>query len=131
MDTRGRLTTLPVAPAAYSSPRLSPDGSKIAVSIGGDQPRSDIWIVDTVRGTRLRLTSEGGRFPAWSSDGRTVTFTTYGRTGGGLARTPADGSGAAVRLAESPSIQQVPVPSSGGKTMVFARLVAVSGRFQS
>ncbi|MGH9387213.1 MAG: hypothetical protein ACRD2N_23330, partial [Vicinamibacterales bacterium] len=41
------------------------------------------------------------------------------------------GSGAAVRLAESPSIQQVPVPSSGGKTMVFARLVAVSGRFQS
>jgi eukaryotic-like serine/threonine-protein kinase len=61
-DNYGRLTALPATPAAYVSPRLSPDGSRIAVAVEGDERRSEIWIVDTARGTRLLLTPQGGRF---------------------------------------------------------------------
>jgi hypothetical protein len=137
IDTRGRLTALPSAPASYSSPRISSDGSRIAVSIAGDDRRSDIWIIDSVRGTRIRLTSQGGTSPAWSADGREIIFTTSGfsnETYGALARMPSDGSGAPKLVVETPgaSSQQLrAIGSWGGTTMVFARLAGVRGRLHS
>jgi len=54
--------------------RLSPDGSRVAVEIGG--PTADIWVYDVVRNTRTRLTfdAEDDGTPIWSSDGKRVYF---------------------------------------------------------
>ncbi len=72
-------TVEPVDPAwqgEFGSPSISPDGGRVAVTIQG--PKSmDIWIKRLDRGPHTRLTLDGGRndFPAWTPDGRSVTFT--------------------------------------------------------
>ena len=54
------------APSAYVYPRLSPDGTRIALTIADQE--HDIWIWDLVRETPLtRLTF--GRRPRWVSPG--------------------------------------------------------------
>jgi len=61
----------------YLVPRLSPDGSRLAVEIfAGTQGIGDIWIFDLARGTSTRLTfgpySQGN--PVWSPDGKTIYY---------------------------------------------------------
>ncbi|MEC4688706.1 MAG: hypothetical protein VST64_10440, partial [Nitrospirota bacterium] len=46
----------------YSLPRFSPDGQRVALTIGAAGGR-DIWIYELVRGTLTRLTFEGGSYP--------------------------------------------------------------------
>ena len=60
---------------AIGSPRLSPDGTRLAVVVQGLESR-DIWVTQLDQGQRLRLTLDGDRndYPAWSPDGRSVTF---------------------------------------------------------
>jgi eukaryotic-like serine/threonine-protein kinase len=74
VDREGRATLLSETRAAYTHPRLSRDGRRLAVAIESENG-SDIWIYDLDRGTRARLTSGGvNRFPVWSSDGRQITY---------------------------------------------------------
>jgi len=60
----------------FGSPVLSPDGTRLAVAIQGQESK-DIWVIQLDRGSRLRLTLDGARndFPTWTPDGRSVTFT--------------------------------------------------------
>jgi hypothetical protein len=79
---------------------LSPDGSRLAVAIAGE-PVSDIWIKQLDRGPLSRLTFE--EFlkyrPAWSPDGRSVTYIVDpGNNDASLYRKRADGGGIAERL---------------------------------
>jgi serine/threonine protein kinase len=62
VDQNGKEESLGAAPNFYSSPRLSPDGTKVALSITeGLTP--NIWIWDLVRKTLARLTfDENGSF---------------------------------------------------------------------
>jgi Tol biopolymer transport system component len=56
-------------------PALSPDGTRLAVSIAGEVS-TDVWVKQLDRGPSLRLTLEGSRssYPTWTPDGRSVTF---------------------------------------------------------
>ncbi len=74
VDRQGQTQPLPAPSQFYSTPRLSPDGQRVAVSIGsGDQ--ADIWVYDLERKTLTRLTFQGGaQYPAWTPDGKRVTF---------------------------------------------------------
>ena len=77
--------------ADYETPRFSPDGRRIAVSIG-NADGTDIWVQDRVGGTFTRVTTAGiNRAPEWSPDGKRVLFkaiTAEGRTSGAYGRTP-------------------------------------------
>jgi len=58
----------------YQFPRISPDGTKVALSIAGENA-VDIWIRDLVRKTLTRLTFDGSEMvPVWSQDGKRVAF---------------------------------------------------------
>jgi hypothetical protein len=51
-------------------PRLSPDGRRAVVQI-----ITDLWLYDLDRGTRTRLTFDGGSADAvWTPDGKRITF---------------------------------------------------------
>jgi serine/threonine-protein kinase len=85
-------------PAAYSTPRFSPDGQRVAVSVLGSAG-SDIWIYDIPRNTFTRLTSDENSIrPEWSADGRWVIYISGVGTNATVRRQPADGSGPAELL---------------------------------
>jgi serine/threonine protein kinase len=78
LDRSGKTLGTVGAPAIYSHPELSPDARRIAVERTDPQTQNqDIWIIDALRGTLNRLTSDPGtdRFPVWSSAGDRIFFT--------------------------------------------------------
>ena len=69
VDREGREEPLPAEPRAYTYPRISPDGTRVALDVR-DQER-DIWIWDVARETLTRLTFDAGPdfYPVWTPDG--------------------------------------------------------------
>lgn len=70
----GQTAALWDEPAFYQYPRVSPDGGRLAVTVseGAD---ADIWVFDTERGTKTRLTNGGYNGNAvWHPDGRYIVF---------------------------------------------------------
>ena len=112
-DRSGRLESLWDDEGIYGSPRLSPDGLRLAVSVqrGDDW---DVWVYDIKREVATRLTFENGydADPVWSPDGRYVAFASD-RNGGQIAtyRTRSDGTGEAELLIE-PGKLEFPAPLS-------------------
>ena len=100
----------------YSNPRLSPDGSRIAVEVAG----GDLWIQDLSRSTFTRLTSGatiGNNFGAWAPDGRHIAY----RTLTGLYEIATDGGGQ-TRAIPNTSLADIPMSiSPDGSTLAFIR----------
>jgi Tol biopolymer transport system component len=95
-DGREELVNAPMRP--YRSPRLSPDGRRIAVAI--DEQQMHVWVYDVARQAMSRLTFEGSinNNPVWTPDGQRITYVSTGRPDAGLFSQLADGSRAAERL---------------------------------
>jgi serine/threonine-protein kinase len=65
------------------TPTLSPDGNRIAFSLG-----DDLWVYDLQRKMRTQVTTGiGAAGPVWTPDGRFILFSTYDN----IAWIPADG----------------------------------------
>src|SRR5262249_42631491 len=70
LDSSGRLQPLQAKPGSYFHPALSPDGSRLAMSVT-DVSGQDIWIYESQRGTMTRLTTGlAATYPLWTPDGR-------------------------------------------------------------
>jgi len=94
VDRQGREDPLGAPPRPYFHPRLSPDGTRVAVAIA-DQG-NDIWVWDLARKTLNQLTSDpAAEFnPVWTKDGRRVLFFLPARQrGGGAGERSADAAG--------------------------------------
>jgi serine/threonine-protein kinase len=70
VDRHGKAEPLPLAPGGYVYPRVSPDGSRVAVDVPG--ANRDIWIWNAKRPGLTRLTSGPAEdmVPTWSPSGR-------------------------------------------------------------
>ncbi|HEY6931663.1 MAG TPA: protein kinase, partial [Thermoanaerobaculia bacterium] len=79
-DRSGKARTLPLPPRAYHYPRFSPDGKRLAVTIGpGHGNADDVWTIDIETGALTRLTigdGNGNYYPVWSNDGRRIAYGT-------------------------------------------------------
>ena len=107
VDRAGRETPIETAPASFFHPRLSPDGSKIAVAIGGGSASDDdIYILDVASHRMRRLTfGQGHGFPTWSLDGKHILFQN-GRSGEtGMGMKAADGSGEDIAILKTSEFQ--------------------------
>jgi serine/threonine-protein kinase len=91
VDRKGTPQLLHETPAFLQGVSVSPDGSRMALRIGG--ANASVWIYEVQRKTLTRLTFREGDVlvPFWAPDGTQVTFaTTHPK---GLASITADGSG--------------------------------------
>ena len=101
VDRNGVVDRLNIQLARYLSPRLSPDGNRLAVQTSIADGTSDIWVLDSLRGdTSIRqLTTEGATNirPVWIDGGR-LAFGSDRDGEFGIYVQAADGSDAAERL---------------------------------
>ena len=90
VDRQGRSTPFRDDGREYSFPRLSPDGSRLAVS-SPTGSNEDIWILDLRLGSLQRLTTASGEDfePVWSPDGTRLAISSESQDeeGPGLAIT--------------------------------------------
>ena len=123
VDHNGEEQPLSRYTRAFSSPRLSPDGRRLAVAVQVQGERSDIWILDTSRQALERLTSTGNNaFPIWSPDGDRVAFTSDRAGGRGNIFLKQVGSSLEAEQPLPTERWQVPQSwSADGKRIVYTR----------
>ncbi len=127
VNLEGKVTPLMAKPGAYSSPRFSPDGKRIALDIATPAPNA--WVYDRLGGTLDRVTTDGeSDRPEWMPDGRRLLLRHSHAGRAILAWAPADGSGPADSLLGfRDDIHEVTV-GRDGRTIVFRSLTPGGGR---
>jgi len=101
VDREGRETAIKGPAGMYQTPRLSPDGRRLAYFAVTSTGEYDVWILDLERGTVERLTTDRGRDsePIWSPDSARIAYLSAGQPGGpGIFVRRADGAGTMERL---------------------------------
>jgi Tol biopolymer transport system component len=108
IDANGIRHVLNLPPHAYSTARMSPDGTRIALDALDEQQH--IWIWDLARETLTRLTADSAVdiIPVWTPDSRRIVFRSDRDGPANLYVQSADGAGTPRRLAHSP-LPQVPL----------------------
>jgi len=119
VDRAGTEESIPAPARVYFTPRISPDGSRLAVEARDEE--ADIWVWDFGRSTLTRLTfgpsSEGN--PVWTPDGRRIIYASNREGAPNLYWQAADGTGEAERLTKSSQLQTPHSTSPDGKWVVF------------
>jgi len=94
LDREGKEEPIAAEPGSYLDPRISPDGTKIALTVQTSD-QVDIWTWDLVRANLTKLTFEGAAdlCPIWTPDGRRVAFFSDRGEKKGVYWKAADGTG--------------------------------------
>jgi len=110
-------------PGEYYTPRISPDGKRVAFS-RRDGNNSDIWVADLSTGSFTRLTFDPAvdENPVWSPDGAAVTFDNDATGPASLYRKAATGAGAMERLTTA-AFEQEPLDwSRDGRFLAYTQI---------
>jgi len=110
VDRNGEEEPLAAQPNNYTGPRISLDGTKVAMGISTGEYKGDIWICDMVRGTMTRLTfNDASIDPVWSPDDQRVAFGSGPFPGNtAIYWKAADGTGVDERLGSVPGRSFLP-----------------------
>jgi eukaryotic-like serine/threonine-protein kinase len=123
VDRQGREDPINAPPRAYFYPRLSPDGTRVALDVRDQE--GDIWIWDLARETLTRLTlgPTFEQYGVWTPDGRAVIFSSS-QFGGpsaprSLFRQASDGTGAIEQLTQGAVAQFASAVTPDGTAVIF------------
>jgi eukaryotic-like serine/threonine-protein kinase len=137
VDRSGKVLSRVAEPGPYRGGALSPDGKRLAVSLGN--PKSDIWVFDLEHGTRTRLTFDDAThvMPSWSADGTRVAymsqFGAYTMSGTDLHARLASGAGQDEQLLAATNDNGVPISltwpqwSPDGRYLAYMRQLGPTG----
>ena len=75
VNRNGQEQPLAAEPRSYTDPRVSPDGSRIALTVR-DPDNPDIWVGNVARETLTRLTFDAvlDDAPLWTENGSRIVF---------------------------------------------------------
>jgi eukaryotic-like serine/threonine-protein kinase len=110
---------IPAPPRAYLYPRISPDGTRLAMDVR--EQDNDIWVWDLGHRNAIRVTKgpSTDRTPVWTADGQSLFFSSDADSTPMIYRQRADGTGEPERVTQS-SITQFPLSlSADGALLVF------------
>ena len=122
VDRKGKEEPLKASPDAYLFPKISPDGTQIAMTIAAGN-NTDIWIWNLPRAIMTRLTFNEGQDiqPIWTHDGQQIIFFSNPadkKSPAGAYRKAADATGTAELLGSAPGRGLFPWSlSPDGKTL--------------
>ena len=127
VDRDGREEPLGTPAMPYIYPRLSPDGRRVGLDVGG--PNRDIYVWDLARRVLERLTTDPAEdaMVRWSPDGSRIAYANSRHGIPNVFWQTADGSGAPERLLNSPLLQQ-PLSFTRDGGLVIHELVPGRGR---
>jgi Tol biopolymer transport system component len=124
VDRAGTRTPLAVPAMPYRQPRLSPDGTRVAVYTETGS-KKEIWVYDLNGKSQIqRLAGEGNNSrPIWTPDSQRLTFTSDRKGPESIWWQPADGSKPAEPLTEGEKeLPHWPDAWTGdGKTLAFTK----------
>jgi Tol biopolymer transport system component len=129
VDRNGNEEPIAALPNNYAQPKISPDGTRLALSAGS--PRN-IWVWDIVRKTLTRLTFEkaAAQQPIWTPDGKRIAYySAYEAPNVGVYWRAADGTGESEKLVSATDGQLQLAPyswSSDGKTLAMTEVFSSS-----
>jgi serine/threonine-protein kinase len=127
MDGIGQTKLLPLTPRPFFTPRLSPDGNRLAVA-AGTSAGGDIQVYDFQRDAISRLTqAQKNLFPVWTPDSKHIVFRSQAAGRYSLRWTRADGGGEVHVVLESKRAMRPYSFSPDGKHLAFAELAEDTG----
>ena len=130
MIADGKTSPLKAAPGAWGNPRFSPDGKLLAMQrTYGSHDQIAIYDWTNDRLTQLTFDAANHRFPLWTPDGQRIIYTSdAGRSGvHNIYWQPANGSGSATRLTDSPNNQTVSSIDPRGTSILFSEFIGGTG----
>jgi Tol biopolymer transport system component len=115
----GTMETISQERDAYYFPRLSPDGSTVAITRFSQSSGGDIWTIGLDDGKARRLTIDEGNElrPIWSKDGSKIIYSSTAN-GGGFRVREADGTGDVIIISDDGD-QRAETLTADGKSLVY------------
>ncbi len=116
----GREEAIAAPQREYHHPRLSPDGTRLAVDIGGRDQENDVWVWDFAHAKLTRLTFDPAThlYPVWTPDGSRIVFSSNRPGAFSIYSQQADGTGPMERMTTSANNQLSPSMSPDGTQIV-------------
>ncbi len=119
VERGGSVRELTTEMRTYSAPRVSPDGTRIAVEIA-EGGTSSIWVYEVAQKTLTKLTVTGSASrPLWTPDGSRLAYTSDVNGTPDIGWIRADGSALADTLLAMPGRQLADEWSPDGRWLVY------------
>jgi serine/threonine-protein kinase len=123
LDPALGLVKIPLEPNRYATPRISPDGNKLAFSVSREREGSDIVVWDLRRNSGVRLTFQHQNMaPLWTPDGKHIVYEAVMQESVAIRWVRADGAGETRTLYETRNELQPSSFSPDGRLFVFAEV---------
>jgi len=120
LDSSGKTEPLVSTPGLYFTPRFSPDGKRLALSITAGKG-TDLHVYDPQREAMSHLTFNGQENfnPVWTPDGKHIVFRTSSNGGFAIMWIRSDGAGDAQLLYQSKNLIHPYSFSPDGRRLAF------------